>query len=88
LAAAPFVSIDDMEGDEWNIAGRSVGAPVVDARPRWRSGSHLAAYPARARQVVSRRALPRWQIAVHWRDDGGALWHDPSLLVDPLQPGG
>jgi uncharacterized protein (DUF2126 family) len=31
--------------------------------------------------------LPRWQITVHWRTDGTALWKDPALLADPIEPG-
>ena len=27
--------------------------------------------------------LPRWQIAMQWRDDGTPLWSDPALLADP-----
>ncbi|MFF0815594.1 DUF2126 domain-containing protein [Rhodococcus sp. NPDC003318] len=30
--------------------------------------------------------LPRWQIALLWRKDGGVLWRDPSLLADPWDP--
>ncbi len=27
--------------------------------------------------------VPRWQIALSWRDDGEALWQDQNLLEDP-----
>ena len=27
--------------------------------------------------------LPRWNIALQWRTDGEALWHEPSLFADP-----
>ncbi len=31
--------------------------------------------------------LPRWQIGLHWRRDGEALWTDASLLADPWTAG-
>jgi uncharacterized protein (DUF2126 family)/transglutaminase-like putative cysteine protease len=30
--------------------------------------------------------LPRWQISLIWRKDGGVLWGDPTLLADPWDP--
>jgi uncharacterized protein (DUF2126 family)/transglutaminase-like putative cysteine protease len=85
-----FVSIDDMDGAEWNIAA---DGPAKRERS-WTLARALAERFAPGGFVQHGQGkwypgepLPRWQIAIHWRGDGGVLWHDPSLLVDPLTEG-
>lgn len=84
-----FVSIDRYGDPEWTTEAdgtdkrerasdlaerlRRIYAPtglVMRSQGKW--------YPG--------EALPRWQIALFWREDGGALWNDPALLVDPWDP--
>ena len=75
-----FVSIDDMDGPEWNYAALS---------PKKRELGEIAAAAPRAR--ASRRGgflhfgqgkwypgepLPRWALGVCWRTDGKPLWRD------------
>jgi uncharacterized protein (DUF2126 family)/transglutaminase-like putative cysteine protease len=85
-----FVSVDDMDGAEWNIAA---DGPAKRDRA-WTIARALADRFAPGALVQHGQGkwypgepLPRWQIAVQWRGDGVALWTDPTLLVDPLEPG-
>jgi uncharacterized protein (DUF2126 family)/transglutaminase-like putative cysteine protease len=85
-----FVSIDDMDGAEWNVAA---DGPAKRNRS-WALARALAARFAPGALVQHGQGkwypgepLPRWQINVQWRGDGVALWGDPSALVDPLRPG-
>jgi len=80
-----FVSIDDMDGAEWNTAAlgpnkRRLAAQLLDRlRQRFATGSvpHYGQgkwYPG--------EPLPRWALSSFWRADGVPLWHDPRLLAD------
>ena len=83
-----FVSIDDMEGEEWNTAAlgpqkRLLAERLIDRlRVRFARGGLLHYgegkwYPG--------EQLPRWALTCFWRKDGVALWHDRSLLAEPDQ---
>lgn len=80
-----FVSIDDMEGDEWNSA-------AVGPTKRKLSENLIR----RLRECFSRggflhfgqgkwypgESLPRWALGCYWRKDGITIWHNPDLLAD------
>jgi uncharacterized protein (DUF2126 family)/transglutaminase-like putative cysteine protease len=79
-----FVSIDDMEGDEWNIAAlgpakRALAERLLErVRMRLAPGGFLHHgmgkwYPG--------EPLPRWALSCYWRADGVPLWHDRALLA-------
>jgi uncharacterized protein (DUF2126 family)/transglutaminase-like putative cysteine protease len=85
-----FVSIDDMESDEWRTAAvgphkrRLAGDLLTRLKHRWAPGGllHLGQgkwYPG--------EQLPRWALRCYWRLDGQPMWRDESLFADPLQPG-
>ena len=85
-----FVSIDDMDGAEWNTAAlgenKRARAEVLLRRlwQRWAAGgvmhhSQGKWYPG--------EPLPRWALNCYWREDGRPVWHNPALLADPSQPG-
>jgi uncharacterized protein (DUF2126 family) len=85
-----FVSIDDMDGAEWNVAALGVKkrelaeALLRRLKVRFAPGGllHFAQgkwYPG--------EPLPRWSLGVHWRKDGEPLWRDETLLADTRAAG-
>ncbi|WP_166826289.1 transglutaminase family protein [Thalassoroseus pseudoceratinae] len=84
-----FVSIDDMEGDEWNIAAvgpmkRQLAEELIRRlRRRFAPGGMLHYgqgkwYPG--------ESLPRWALSCFWRTDGEPLWKNVDLLADDQSP--
>ena len=85
-----FVSIDDMDGDEWTTAAlgahKRERAEVLLRRlwRRWAGGGVLHHgqgkwYPG--------EPLPRWALSCLWRADGEPVWRQPELLADPTGAG-
>jgi uncharacterized protein (DUF2126 family)/transglutaminase-like putative cysteine protease len=81
-----FVSIDDMDGEEWNTAAlgpmksRLASDLLVRLRDRFAPGGllHLGQgkwYPG--------ESLPRWAFTCYWRADGLQLWRDPQWIAAP-----
>jgi len=81
-----FVSIDDMDGEEWNTAAmgptkRRLGTTLLTrVRDTFAPGSLLHFgqgkwYPG--------ESLPRWAFTCYWRTDGVPLWREPSLVGNP-----
>lgn len=79
-----FVSIDDMEGAEWNITALSpkkralAGELLQRLQKRFSPGALLHFgqgkwYPG--------EPLPRWALGCYWRTDGKPLWKDLGLLA-------
>ncbi|TWA70542.1 uncharacterized protein (DUF2126 family) [Azospirillum baldaniorum] len=79
-----FVSIDDMDGAEWNTTAlgpnkRKMAADLVHRLAnRFAPGGLLHFgqgkwYPG--------ESLPRWAMTVYWRRDGEALWANSDLLA-------
>ncbi|MGB5516944.1 MAG: transglutaminase family protein [Gammaproteobacteria bacterium] len=80
-----FVSIDDMEGAQWNTAALGVhkreraGVLLKRLKNAFAPGGLLHYgegkwYPG--------EPLPRWALGCYWRTDGQPLWHNESLLAD------
>jgi uncharacterized protein (DUF2126 family) len=80
-----FISIDDMDGPEWNVT--AVGPAkyrlsvelIKRLRKQFAVGGLLHFgqgkwYPG--------EQLPRWALACYWRRDGQPLWLDDRLLAD------
>lgn len=85
-----FVSIDDMEGEEWQTAAvgpdkrRLAGDLLWKLKSRFAPGSMLHFgqgkwYPG--------EPLPRWSLGCYWRTDGQPVWKDESLIADPSNGG-
>jgi len=85
-----FVSVDDMDGAEWNFTALSPAKRRLAESLARKLAARFAPgglmhdgqgkwYPG--------EPLPRWAIGIVWRADGAPLWRDPSRLADPSAPG-
>jgi len=80
-----FVSIDDMQGEEWNTAAlgpdkkRMAHKLLLRLRQKYGQGGLLHFgqgkwYPG--------EPLPRWSFSCYWRTDGVPLWNDSRWLAE------
>ena len=85
-----FVSIDDMDGAEWNYTALSPRkrelAETLLRRLAGRFASSGFLHFGEGKWYPG-EPLPRWALAVHWRTDGKPLWRDPALIADTRNAG-
>jgi len=86
-----FVSVDDMEGAEWNTAAlgeeKRELAQVLLRRLKSRFASGGFVHDGQGKWYPG-EVLPRWALGVYWRVDGEPLWRDDSLIADASARGG
>jgi len=85
-----FVSIDDMDGAEWNTA--ALGAhkrerAEVLLRRLWQRFAPGGVLHHGQGKWYPGEPLPRWALSCLWRDDGQPVWHDQALLANPARKG-
>ena len=79
-----FVSIDDMDGEEWNYTALSEKKWQLAEALAWQLKAQYAPqglmfygqgkwYPG--------EPLPRWALGMVWRADGKAVWRDAALIA-------
>jgi uncharacterized protein (DUF2126 family)/transglutaminase-like putative cysteine protease len=83
-----FVSIDDMEGAEWNTAAlgrnkRELAGKLLQ-RLRKQFGANGLLHFGQGKWYPG-EALPRWVMSLIWRTDGKPVWHDQQWLCDEMQ---
>jgi uncharacterized protein (DUF2126 family)/transglutaminase-like putative cysteine protease len=80
-----FISIDNMDGEEWNFTAvgpekRRLSSELIRRlKKRFAEGGLLHYgqgkwYPG--------ESLPRWALACYWRKDGQNIWEDDSLFAN------
>ena len=86
-----FISIDDMDGAEWNSIAMGPHKRRLAETLIKRLWQHYGAggfihygqgkwYPG--------EQLPRWAFSCLWRKDGQPIWQEPALLADIQNPAG
>jgi uncharacterized protein (DUF2126 family) len=85
-----FVSIDDMDGAEWNVAAlgakkRELAETLLKRlKGRFTSGGFV--HDGQGKWYPG-EPLPRWALGVYWRADGEPLWCDDALIADTRAKG-
>ena len=80
-----FVSIDDMEGEEWNT--EALGEKKLELSEKllkklWKEWGHGGFLHYGQGKWYPGEPLPRWALGIYWRKDGVPIWKDPALLAD------
>ena len=80
-----FVSIDDMDGEEWNTAALGPAklkrAKELLLRLRGEFGKGGLLHYGQGKWYPG-EPLPRWTLTYFWRTDGAALWNDARWLAE------
>ncbi|OQK17282.1 IMP dehydrogenase [Methyloprofundus sedimenti] len=80
-----FVSVDDMEGDEWNTGADGVHKRKLANELTFKLSEVFAKNPLLhygQGKWYPGEALPRWQYGIFWRKDDVPVWQDAELLAD------
>ncbi len=80
-----FVSIDDMDGAEWNTEAMGLtkrllsGELLLRMKQKYAPGGLL--FYGQGKWYPGEQ-LPRWALACYWRKDGVAIWNNETLIAD------
>ncbi len=80
-----FVSVDDMDGDEWNLTALGEAKRKLAGQLMLRLEKAFASGAVRhygQGKLYPGESLPRWALSVIWRHDGLPLWRDPRWMAD------
>jgi uncharacterized protein (DUF2126 family)/transglutaminase-like putative cysteine protease len=84
-----FVSIDDMEGPEWNTQALSPAklglARLLHRRLANRFAPGALLHFGQGKWYPG-EPLPRWALGIYWRADGRPIWQDSALIADATNP--
>ena len=84
-----FVSIDDMDGAEWNT--EALGEKKLQLSEELFDRLYNIFADKGLKHVGQGKwypgePLPRWALSLYWRKDGEPLWHDKNLFADGSKP--
>ncbi|MDD3575647.1 MAG: transglutaminase family protein [Halothiobacillus sp.] len=84
-----FVSIDNMDGPEWNTEALGeqkwlLAQDLMSRLSRQFAQGGLRYYGQG--KWYPGEPLPRWALSVYWRTDGVPVWHDPELMSENPKP--
>ena len=80
-----FVSIDDMEADEWNTGADGNHKRELAYKLLGKLGNRFgqgAFFHYGQGKWYPGEPTPRWQMALYWRKDNVAIWHKSQFLAD------
>jgi uncharacterized protein (DUF2126 family)/transglutaminase-like putative cysteine protease len=86
-----FVSIDDMDGLEWNITALGPDKRRLAGTLFNRLADRFAVKPLLhygQGKWYPGESLPRWALGCYWRVDGEPIWNDPTLIAKDDQGDG
>lgn len=80
-----FVSIDDMESEQWNTAADGKEKQKLSNTLIHKLGQHFGdggLFHYGQGKWYPGEPLPRWQMSYYWRKDGKPVWKNKELLAD------
>jgi uncharacterized protein (DUF2126 family)/transglutaminase-like putative cysteine protease len=79
-----FVSVDDMDGDEWNFTALSPEkwelAQALASRLQTRFAPGALMFHGQGKWYPG-EPLPRWALSMYWRSDGVPVWRDLARIA-------